>query len=344
MALTRRRGHRSDEIMLIPFLDILCSLIGVLVLIIVVLCVSQTQKVRGRTMEEITRAQEHQRMLKQQKENERINELLKDKVAKLEKLETESKQKEEEAAKLRKLLDTSSADRDKNKQVSETLAKELDNLLVEVGGLNTQVPPLKKQIAELNAEILKRKPPANTGAPVVVHPGGSGLAKGTKVFFVEASGGKLTMYWDDKTKNVVAAAPDVIATDVAFNAFLKAVLTVPQSKIIFLLRDDGMGAYNLGAGWAQATYGYKVEQVGRLPIPGRGEIDLKMFQEFLGSVPRPPEAVPAAPPAPGAAPKPAGATPAPGAAPKPVGATPAPAATPAPPKAAQAITPQPSLS
>jgi len=38
----------------------------------------------------------------------------------------------------------------------------------------------------------------------------------------------------------------------------------------------------VGAGWAQATYGYKVEQVGRLPIPGRGEIDLKMFQEFLG--------------------------------------------------------------
>lgn len=270
-------------------------------------------------MEEITRAQEHLRMLKQQKENERINELLKDKVAKLETLQTETKQKEEEAAKLRKLLDSSEADREKNKQVSEKLAKELDNLLVEIGGLANQVPPLKKQITELNAEIQKRKPPANTGAPVVVQPGGSGLAKGTKVFFIEASGGKLTMYWDEKTKNVVAAAPDVVATDVAFNAFLKAVQAVPQSKIIFLLREDGMGAFNLGAGWAQATYGYKVEQVGRLPIPGRGEIDLRMFQEFLGSIPRPPEAVPA---------------------PKPAGATPAPAATPAPPKAARAVVPQ----
>ena len=323
MAMVRRRAHRSDEIMLIPFLDILCSLIGVLVLIIVVLCVSQTQKVKGRTMEEIERAQEHLRMLKQQKENQRINELLKDKVAKLETLQTETKQKEEEAAKLRKLLDTSAADREKNQQVSEKLAKELDNLLVEIGGLTNQVPPLKKQIAELMAEIQKRKPPANTGAPVVVQPGGSGLAKGTKVFFIEASGGKLTMYWDEKTKNVVAAAPDVVATDVAFNAFLKAVQAVPQSKIIFLLREDGMGAFNLGAGWAQATYGYKVEQVGRLPIPGRGEIDLKMFQEFLGSIPRPPEAVPVP------------------AAPKPAAATPAPAATPVPPKAARAVIPQP---
>ena len=43
--MVKRRSHRSDEIMLIPFLDILCSLIGVLVLIIVVLCVAQTQKI-----------------------------------------------------------------------------------------------------------------------------------------------------------------------------------------------------------------------------------------------------------------------------------------------------------
>jgi hypothetical protein len=116
------------------------------------------------------------------------------------------------------------------------------------------------------------------------------------VFFVEASAGKLTFYWDDKTKAVVSAVADVIAADSGFNAFLKAVLTVPQSKIIFLLRDDGMGAYNLGAGWAQATYGYRVEQIGKLPIPGRGEIDLRMFAAFLGALPQPPpEPKPAAP-------------------------------------------------
>lgn len=309
--------------MLIPFLDILCSLIGVLVLIIVVLCVAQTQKIRGRTPQEIERAQDFLKLLKQQVENRRINALLEDKVAKLEKLQAETNQKQAEAAKLRKLLDTSTADREKNKLASETLMKELDNLLVEAKGLTDQVAPLKKQIADLQAEIQKRKPPAIKGPPVVVQPGGSGLAKGTKVFFVEASGGKLTMYWDEKTKNVVAAVPDVVATDVAFNAFLKAVLTVPQSKIIFLLRDDGMGAYYTGAGWAQATYGYRVEQIGKLPIPGRGEIDLKMFKEYLGALPQPPEAVstPAPKPAPAAAPgaanpaKPAGATSAPAAAP-----------------------------
>jgi hypothetical protein len=51
--MVKRPKHRSDELMLIPFLDILCSLIGVLVLIIVVLVVAQTQRINGRTPEEI---------------------------------------------------------------------------------------------------------------------------------------------------------------------------------------------------------------------------------------------------------------------------------------------------
>ena len=287
--------------MLIPFLDILCSLIGVLVLIIVVLVVAQTQKINGRTPEELERAQNHLKLLKQQKEDERINSTLKDKVAALEKLQEETKLKEEQLAKIRKLLDTSTADRERNQQMSQNMLKELDNLLLELSGLTTQQAPLKKEIADMMAEIKKRQPVPQKLPPVVVQPGGSGLAKGTKVFFVEASAGKLTFYWDEKTKTIVSAVPDVIAADSAFNAYLKAVLTVPQSKIIFLLRDDGMGAYNLGAGWAQATYGYRVDQIGKLPIPGRGEIDMRMFAEFLGALPPPPPPekkpeLPAAPP------------------------------------------------
>lgn len=292
--MIRRRVHRSDEILLIPFLDILCSLIGVLVLIIVVLCVSQTQKVSGRTTEEIERAQNYLKLIKAQKENKRINELLKDKVAKLEKLQAEVKRKEEESAKIRKLLDASNADR----QTGENLMKELDNLLIEIVSLAEQISPLKKKIAELQAEIAKRNPPANKDSAVLIQPEGSGLAKGSKVFFVEASAGKLTFYWNEQSKNVVAATSNIIAVDVAFNAFLKSVLDVPQGKIMFLIRDDGMGAYNLGAGWAQTTYGYKVEQMGKLPIPGRGEVDFRMFKEFLGSIPVPPEVTAPAPPAP----------------------------------------------
>jgi hypothetical protein len=283
--------------MLIPFLDILCSLIGVLALIIVVLVVAQTQKINGRTPEELQRSQDFQKLENQLKENVKINDALRDKVLALEKLRTEAKDKEERVAKLRKLLDTSTADRERNQQLSQNMLKELDNLLLELNGFTAQEPTLKKEIADLMAEIKKRQPAPVKLPPVIVQPGGSGLAKGSKVFFIEASGGKLTYYWDGTTKSVVSAVPDVIAADADFNSYLKSVLTVPQSKIIFLLRDDGMGAYNLGAGWAQATYGYRVDQIGKLPIPGRGEINLKMFAEFLGSLPQPqaPEKKPDAP-------------------------------------------------
>ena len=287
--MVKRRHRVSDEIMLIPFLDILCSLIGVLILIIVVLCVAQTQKISGRTPEEIERAGDALKLRKQQKENERINALLAPKLPVLEKLRAQAAEQEQQIAKIRKLLDTSAADRARAQATNQNMMKELDNLLVELGGMSAQEPALKNEIAMLLEEIKKRQTPEHAGPPVIVQPGGSGLAKGAKVFFIEGSATQLTFYWDEKTKGTVSAVPDTIATDVAFNAFLKAVLTVPQSKLIFLLRDDGMGAYYYGAGWAQATYGYRVGQIGKLPIPGRGEIDLRMFKEFLGTLPPPPE-------------------------------------------------------
>ncbi len=295
--MVKRRQRASDEIMLIPFLDILCSLIGVLILIIVVLCVAQTQRVSGRTPEEIARAEDQLRLRKQKTENERINALLADKAPQLEKLRTQATEKEQQLAKIRKLLATSAADRDREKELHQNLTKELDNLLVELSGLAAQEPELKTQIAALEEELKKRQV-AQAGPPVIVQPGGSGLAKGTKVFFIEGSGTQLAFYWDERTKGIVSAVPETIATDVAFNAYLKAVLGVPQSKIIFLLRDDGMGAYYNAAGWAQGTYGYKTEQIGKLPIPGHGEIDLRMFKDFLGTLTPPPEKKAEPPPPP----------------------------------------------
>jgi biopolymer transport protein ExbD len=289
--MAKRRHKGNDEILLIPFLDILCSLIGVLILIIVVLCVAQSQQTNGRTPEEIADAQKYQELLKQEKEQDKTESALKEKLAKLEELRKQAEEKEQKLAKLRKLLDSSADIRKNNAELSQNLLKELDNLLVENGGYTSQIAALKKEIDKLYAELKTRQAPTQKVLPpVIVKPGGSGLAKGSKLFFVEASAGKLTFYWDQKQKSVTSSSPDVIATDEGFNAYLKAVSAVPQSKIIFLLRDDGMAAYNNGAGWAQATYAFRVEQLGKLPIPGRGEIDLGMFKEFLGTLTPPPTA------------------------------------------------------
>jgi TolA-binding protein len=296
--MAKRRHAKNEELLLIPFLDILCSLIGVLVLIIVVLCVAQSQKAKGRTQEELDRSQLYVDSLKKQKEVDKNKSVLQIEVAKLEELRKQVEEKEVKLARLRKLLASSADIQKMNAELSQTLLKELDDMLVEMDGLTKQGAESKKEIALLMEEIKKRQIPTDKKTPpVIVQPGGSGLAKDAKVFFVEATGGKLTLYWSATQKTVLSATDEVIATDVAFQHFLREVSAAPKSKIIFLLRDDGMGAYNKAAGWAQATYGYRVDQIGKLPIPGRGEVDLQMFKEFLGSMPPPPEAKLVTPPA-----------------------------------------------
>jgi hypothetical protein len=327
--MAKRRHGKNEELLLIPFLDILCSLIGVLVLIVVVLCVAQSQRAKGRTQEELDRSQKYVDAVKKTKELDKTKKVIQLEVAKIEELRKEAQVKEERLAKIRKLLSGSADIRKTTEELNQNLLKELDNLLLEIDGYTRQEKELREEIAKLMAEIKSRQAPLQkVVAPVVIEPGGSGLAQGTKVFFVEASGGKLTIFWDQDKKTILSATAEVVVADASYNHFLKEVLKVPQSKIIFLIRDDGMSAYNNAVGWAQATYGYRVDQIGKIPAPTRGEIDLKMFKNFLGAMPPPPEAKLVAPPAPAkpatpAAPAPTPATPA---APAKAPPTPAPAA------------------
>lgn len=305
---------------MVPFLDILCSLIGVLVLIIVVLVVAQTQRINGRTPEELHRAQEYIRMQQMLKDNTSKFSNLAEKLEKLAKVQAENRAKKEAAEKLGAMLSDAELNREKNQEAAQKYKLELENLLIEIRGLTAQEPELRKKMGELEEAIKKLQGPVNKERSVVVNPQGAGLAAGSAIFFVDASGDKLTYYWNEKDKAVVSAVPEVIVADAGFNAFLDAVKRYPQSKIIFLMREDGMRSYNLAAGWAQANYGYPVGQIGKLPIPGRGELDMKLFGKLIGNLPAPAIA-PTAPAMPAPA-MPAPAMPAPGVpapAPKPVG-------------------------
>lgn len=310
--------------LLIPFLDILCSLIGVLVLIILFLVMSQTSQVEGRTKEEVDRAQEYQRLKKQLAQNKDLQEKILPMLDKLKQLEKELKEKEEKAAKLRMLQQQAT----NAKLLNENLKKELDNLLLEITGYEQQIKDLKKEIEELLKQIKELQIKAKTPPPVVVQPGGGGMAADSKNYFIEASGGKIILYWDEQRQTLVSSTPEAIVADPAYQDFLTKVKADPKSKIIFMIREDGATSYNNAAGWAQQTYGFSPSQVAKLPIPGRGAIKLDEFRKYIGSVPPPPDAKFLPPPG-----SPAAAAPAP--APAKPAAAPAPAATPpAPPKPA----------
>jgi len=295
--MAQRRASSGGEVSLFPFLSILACLIGALVLIISALVAAQAGKTEGRTAEEIERAQDHQRMIKEIEERKKLEVVVKEKLAALEKLQQEIEEKEQRFLKLRKLLDTSKDVMEQNKEIAASLQKELDDLLTEIDGLKKQQEESKKMIAELMAEIKKREvPPDKKIPPVVVQPSGSGMPESTKVYFVECATGALKIMdgWGEGDYRLSATA-EVVVADVAYNHFLTEVAKNPNSLILYLIRDDGQGAFNNGAGRAEGDYKIRI---GKLPIPGRGVLDLALFDKNRGKVPPPPKAAAPVPPAP----------------------------------------------
>ena len=292
--MAKRRHAAKDEILLVPFLDILCSLIGVLVLIIVVLCVSMTEQTDGRPEAEVEMAQEAKKLRKIIEEQKMAEIVIKEKIATLDEIKKQLEEKQQRFIKLRKLRDTSKDIIESNQKLSQQMQKELDDLLVEIDGLVIQQTESQKAIAALQAELKERQvPPDKKVPPVVVQPGGSGIAAGTSVFFIEASAGALKVLgaWGNEDYRLSATA-EVVVADAAYNHFLTEVAKLPKSLLLFLVREDGAGAFQNGAGRAEGDYNLRVA---KLPVPGRGVLDLKMFEKFRGKVAPPPAAAPDAP-------------------------------------------------
>lgn len=294
--MAQRRESAEGEVSLFPFLSILACLIGALVLMIVVLVIAQVGKAEGRSAEEIRRAQDYLKMKKEIQERKEQDVVLKEKLAVLEKLQKELEEKEQQYIRLRKLLSSSQEMQEANLKISQQMQKELDDLMTEIEGLKIQQEESKKVIAALMAELKKRDvPPDKKIPPVVVQPSGGGMAQDQKVYFVEASNGALKIMgaWGEDYR--LSAVAEVVVADAAYNYFLAEVAKDPKAMILFLVRDDGQGAYNNGAGRAETDYKIRT---GKLPIPGRGVLDLAMFDKFRGRMPPPPPAAPAPAPAP----------------------------------------------
>ena len=179
--MAKRRHAAKDEILLVPFLDILCSLIGVLILIIVVLCVSQTQQTEGRTPEDVQMSQDAKRMRQEIVERKAQDVILKEKLASLEALQKQIEEKEQRFIKLRKLINTSKDLQEENLKISQKMQKELDDLMLEIEGMKQQQAESKKEIATLMAELKKRDvPPDKKIPPVIVQPSGTGMPAGNR--------------------------------------------------------------------------------------------------------------------------------------------------------------------
>lgn len=270
--MAQARARQDAEVSLFPFLSILVCLIGSLVLLIVILTIVQTRMGDGRTPQEIDRAAEALKLRKELAEKEK----------QLAKVKEESpaaankdalKQRMAAIVNLQKELALGEDARKKNQETSAELQKKLEDMLAQLEEMKKEKPALTKAIDQLKAELLKRnKKPDDTPPPVIVKAGGTGTSAGTRLFFVECAGAGIVMHRSLTEKTRITSAS--IGVDETYNKFLDEAKKTPNAMVLFLLRDDGLTAYNRAAGWAEGQFGLRT---GKLPLPGKGAADLSAF-------------------------------------------------------------------
>lgn len=268
-----RARSTAPSVALFPFLSILVCLIGTIVVLICVLSIIQAQHMGGRPRKEVELAME---FLAAQKKIRQQETRLKEVQSAVSKDDEARKRRDELEQQVLQLNLKLQAAKDADK-ASRELQRELERLVLQLGEMAKEKPAISDEVARLQKELAARKiDPQKLIPQVVVQPGGSGLAEGGNLFFVEATGGVLTLYKSrTETARITSGS---IGTDKEYDAFLERIAATPNSTLIFLIRDDGWHSYVRGAGWAEGTFNIKTA---KLPMPSKGEIDLGQFERFM---------------------------------------------------------------
>lgn len=273
--MARARPRNDPEISLFPFLSILVSLIGALVLLIVVLTVLQSMFVDGRSIEEFARARTAMELMAQMEQQREELEGWQVEIAAAQATAGQLEEARERYVVLRRRLENLEEEAEELQRTHAELQRELEDVIRQLADLARQEPDLKSAIARLIAELERRKANLEAEPTLVVQPAGAGLMREQQnLYFVEATARGIIVHGEEGEEPLIVTS-DSIGSDSEYDRFLSRVAREEDSMIIFLLRPDGMTAYERGAGWAESQFEVRH---GRLPLPGQGEVDLSLFR------------------------------------------------------------------
>lgn len=265
--MARRRGGDDEGVSLFPFLSILACVIGTLTLMITALALGQMDN------DTVASAETFERVKREAKKSEKEIVRLR---SELEQAEEGTDDSQKELARLREQLARIQRDVqaaiDANKEPPpEVEMPRLDTAAHEkrMKALESELTQVAAQIKELLALLAKRKKPPPE-AEVRIQPSGSGVD--LVPTFVECTGRDIVMYDREPPRRVPRTE---IATDKEFLALLDRIAKAPKATVIFLVRDSGLGTYYAARGQAQARYARN----GKLPVIGKGKLDLSLFEE-----------------------------------------------------------------
>lgn len=263
-----RSIREEDDVSLFPFLSILACIIGVLTLMILGLALGQMDTGA------VAQAEEFARVKKQLEPTREEVAELRETVEQRKAQSTRGQRELQEAlARLRELeLAVGKLIEANNKPVEvETPQLDAAGRKKQLAELQAHLKESRERIEQLLAELKKRKAPPEA-AEVQIRPSGSG-GSDLAPTFVECNAQGLVIYGgDDKPYRVPTAA---IKTDKKFLEHLKRVKANPKASVIFLVRSDAIGVYHAARAWARSNYARN----GKLPVIGKGKIDLSLFRE-----------------------------------------------------------------
>ena len=269
--MARRPRDADDDVSLFPFLSILACVIGTLTLMISGLALTQMDNDTVAHAEEYAKATTDTQSLQLEMEQ------LKSKLdAEGQRVGTLVAQQQKELSDISALLDTvrgqvSTKRVEANKEEAPIIIPPVDIAAHEesLKDLQEQLSQAKEQIAQLEAEIKERKLPPKE-SEVTVLPSGSGI--GFEPVFVECAAGSIVLH-TSKTPERIRTAD--MAKNKNFVALLKDVGASPKKSMVFLVRNDALATYNAASRLASAN---EVRN-GKLPVIGKGRIDLSHFSD-----------------------------------------------------------------
>ena len=276
--MARRRKEEAEAVSLFPFLSILACLIGVLTLMITALALGQMD--REQSQDDLARYEHYTELQATLEDDQAELKALQTLVSDAAELE---RQLQAALAEL-ELLEADQAEVMQREDVDSEHARmlaESNRLRRRIAEIENDPAELRKLIDELQSEIEQR----NAGpseAVVQVRPGGSGVE--IEPTFVECTASDVAILGGPEPVRIRLG--DLDQPGGKFHQLLDSVAGTPRGQVIFLVRPDGVGAYNTARNVARSHYsedGYA--RHGKLPVPSQGHIDLSVFQPASAELP-----------------------------------------------------------
>jgi hypothetical protein len=260
----RHKSDASQSVSLFPFLSVLACVIGTLTLMIAALALGQMDNPAVASAEQFE--SEKRRLEEEQQLIAQIEEQLKEvKADDPQRLLTAA---DEQRAELQEQIREEIAKRDKP-VATDLPVVDVDAHDKRVAQLQAELDQIRERQKQLQQELAQRKKPAEE-ALVRVLPSGSGVD--LTPTFVECNASGIVIYTGNTERTVRRAD---VAGDERFLTLLNEIADQAKRTVVFLVRDNGFGTYFAARDVARSHYA----RHGKLPVTGKGKIDVSMFDK-----------------------------------------------------------------